>query len=153
MSIEGRVIRLVALVGLTSMVACNNPVGDDDDHLEEIAGVEITNLTGADIARYENGVWNFPVGKNALQLQVGEETGVRIYFVAEDGDRFQLPHTNAEYTINVEFGNPAVAGYTGASNHGHFEGLAAGTTAANIQVLHGGHEDWETSVGLPITVE
>lgn len=145
-------LRLVALSALALLAACDNPVEGDDAHEEEIEAVQITDMAGALIAELHGDHWDFEGGGDALHLHAGEEMEVKIFFVAEDGDRFQLPPSGAEHTLRVEIANPAVARYEGETDHGHFVGVAAGETTAAIQVFHGSHADWQTNPPLPIEV-
>lgn len=144
-------LRLFALPVLALLAACENPVDHDNEHLEEIAGVEITDMAGTRIASYSNGTWNLSAG-DALHLHPGEEVEVKIFFLAADGDRFQLPPAGDEHTLRVEIADTAIAAYGGHTDHGHFEGKAVGETTAKVQVYHGGHADYETNPGLPIEV-
>ncbi len=145
-------LRLIAIPAVVILGACDNPVEQDDDHLEEIASVEITDLQNNLIAELHGDHWDFEGGGDALHLHPNEEMEVRIFFVAEDGDRFQLPPSGQEFTLRVEIANPAVASFEAESDHGHFAGLAAGETTAAIQVFHGGHADYQTNPPLPIEV-
>lgn len=143
-------LRAVAVPAVLLLAACDNPV-EDDDHADDVVGVDVATLAGANLASYRNGAWTFPSG-DALRLEVGEETEVRIHFLAADGDRFVLPASGAELTHAVEVENPAIAAYAPHGDHGDFEGLTAGQTRAKIQIMHGSHADFETNPGLPITV-
>ncbi len=144
-------LRILSLFAVALVGACDNPVDHDDDHQDEVTGVQITTMAGAVIATYGAGGWTFASG-DALHLHAGEEEEVRIYFLAEDGDRFQAPPSGAEHTLRVEIANPAIAAYEGHSDHGHFEGKAVGETTAVIQLYHGSHADFQTNPGLPIEV-
>lgn len=134
---------------VAALAACDNPVEHDDDH-EEAVGVVVTDLAGVTLATYTPGAWTFASG-DALHLHPGEELAVKIFFLAEDGDRFQLPHTGAEHTLRVDVANQAVVEYHAHGDHGDFEAIAVGETTAKIQLYHGGHPDFETT-GLPIEV-
>ena len=92
-------IRMAALAGVVALGACDTPVEPDhDDH--EAVGAEVQDLEGNVIATFENDSWTFTSG-DALLMQTGDELEVRIFFIAEDGDRFQLPQSGQEYTLNV----------------------------------------------------
>lgn len=143
-------LRAIALIAVLGVAACNNPVEHNDEHIDGADGVEITDIAGAVIATYAEGAWTFTTG-DALHLHPDEESEVRIYFIADDGDRFQVPLSGDEYTLRIDFDHP-IAEYEGHSDHGHFVGLAAGETSANIQLYHGSHPDFETDPRLPIEV-
>lgn len=146
-------LRLIVLPAVVLLGACDNPVGNnDDDHLEEVVGVEVTDLLGNVITEYHDGHWDLAGGADALHLHVGEEEEIRIFFVAEDGDRFQLPHSGAEYTLRVEIANTAIVEYEGEGDHGHLNAKSVGETTARVQIYHGNHPDWETLADLPIEV-
>lgn len=147
----GKLSRLAGVVLLAFGAGCDRPLDPDDDHLEEIVAVEVTDMSGGMLASYMSGVWTFPSG-DGLHLHPGEELGVRILFVAADGDRFQLPHGGAEHTVRVDVADSSVAAYDGHGDHGHFEAIGAGETTATIQAFHGSHADFSTNPGLPIEV-
>lgn len=140
---------LVPALLVAALGACDNPVEHDDDH-EEATGVVVTDLAGVTLATYTPGSWTV-VGGDALHLHPGEELGVKIFFLAEDGDRFQLPHTGADHTLRVQIANESVVEYHAHGDHGDFDAIAVGETTAKIQLYHGGHADFETT-GLTIEV-
>lgn len=147
-----RVARLGVLIpALALFAACDNPV-DPHDHHEEAVGVVITDMGGTTLAQTQLqgniAVW---VGSPVLRVPVGDELAVRIWFVARDGDRFQLPFAGAEYTTRVTVANTAVARFEPHGDHGDFKGIAVGSTTASIAVWHGSHADWQID-GLPIQV-
>jgi hypothetical protein len=144
-------VRSIALMAILAVAACDNPVEHHDESIHGAEGVEITDIAGAVIATYADGGWTFTTG-DALHLHPGEESEVRIYFIADDGDRFQAPLSGDEYTLLVEFENPEIAGYEGHADHGDFVGLMVGETSANVQLYHGTHPDFETIPGLPVEV-
>lgn len=145
-------LRLMTLSAIAIFAACENPVEGDDDHLEEVESVEITDLDGALIAEFHGDHWDVEGGGDALHLHPGDEMEIRIDFVAADGDRFQLPTAGQEHTLRVEVANPAIVEYEGHDDHGHLVALAAGETTAAIQIYHGSHADWQTNPPLPIEV-
>lgn len=139
----------VSLFAVAFLAACDNPV-DKDDHEDDIVGVEVTTMSGTVLAAYAGGAWQIP-GGDALHLHLDEEEEVRIFFLADDGDRFQLPPSGSEHTLRVVIDNPAIVSFEAHPDHGHFKGLAVGETTAEIQVYHGSHTDFETEP-LPIEV-
>lgn len=151
-SILDKPLRLTTLAAVVALGACDNPVSDDHDHLDEVVSVEITDLAGGLIAELHDDHWHFESGGDALHLHPGDEKEVRIFFVAADGDRFQLPASGEEHTLRVEIANPAVVEYEDHGDHGHFVALSAGETTATIQIYHGSHADWQTNPPLPVEV-
>lgn len=145
-------LRVMIAASAVALTACDTPVGPDE-HEDEVVGAEVEDLDGNVIAAFddESKVWTFASG-DALQLATGEELAVRIFFIAEDGDRFQLPHSGAEYTLQVVIANTAIVTYSAHGDHGDFSGVAEGATTAEIQVFHGSHPDWRTNPALPIVV-
>ena len=144
-------IRMMALAGVVALGACDTPVSPDDHDDHEAVGAEVQDLDGNVIATFEDGAWTFASG-DAVHMHPGDELEVEIFFIAEDGDRFQLPQSDADYTLRVVVANPAVVTYTAHGDHGDFAALAEGETTAIIQVYHGTHEDWQTDPGMAIEV-
>lgn len=147
-----RRFRPFVYLGLAGLLgACSNPL-EGEDH-EDAVGVDITDMAGGPLASYRisTGTWTIAEGA-AFQLQQGVEREVRIYFVDADDDRFQEPASGAEYTHRVVIAHPSIAAYEGHDDHGHFEGLAVGSTTAVVQLYHGSHADFATNPGMPIEV-
>lgn len=153
MSDRLRTFRFMLLAGAAVLAGCDTPVSPDDHFDEEPVGVEIEDLEGNVIATYTlaSDVWTFASG-NALTMEAGDQVDVRIFFIAEDGDRFQLPHADAEHTLAVAIADEQVATYTPSGSAGEFTAISQGTTSAEVQVYHGAHEDWWTNADLPIEV-
>jgi hypothetical protein len=145
-------LRLLTLPAMALLGACDNPVDADDSHFETPTSVEITDLAGAMIAKLQGDHWDYSRGGDALHLHPGDEMEVRIFFIADDGDRFQLPPSGEEHTLRVEVKDPAIVEYEGHADHGHFVAGAAGETTAAIQVYHGSHADWQTNPPIAIEV-
>ncbi len=143
---------LLAIPTVLILGACDNPVEPGEAHFDEIESVEITDMAGNLIAEMHGDHWHFAGGGSALHLHPGDEKAVRIFFIAEDGDRFQLPDAGAEHTLRVTIEHPTVVEYEGEADHGHFVALTAGDTTADIQVFHGDHPDWDRAAALPIEV-
>lgn len=135
---------------VTALAGCDNPVEHEDDH-EEAVGVVIADLAGSTLATYAAGAWTV-AGGDALHLHPGDELGVKIFFIAEDGDRFQLPHSGAEHTLRVEIANETVVEYHPHGDHADLEAIGVGETTVKVQLYHGGHPDFETNPGLPVEV-
>lgn len=143
---------LPALVAVLSLVACDNPVGDDgeDEHVEEVAAVALTTHGGEPLANFADGVWSFTSG-DAIRIGVGEDLGIRVLFAAADGDRFELPPSGDDHTLGVEIANTSVVTFVADGDLEYFRGTGVGTTGAVLQVVHGGHADFATAP-LPIVV-
>lgn len=124
-----------------ALSGCDNPVGDDHDELEA-TGVVITHLDGTEMLATAGDGW---VGALPA-VQVGGALPVRIFFIAPDGDRFQLPTSGAEHTLAVTF-EPAdiIMRYEPqGAEQGAFRGIAPGEVHATITIQHGGHPDYES---------
>lgn len=145
-------LRLLAIPAVIILGACENPVQADHEHVEEVESVEITDLAGVMIATLQGDQWEFEDGGDALHLNPGDAMEVKIFFVAPDGDRFQLPAAGEEHTLHVEVLNPAIVEYEAHGEHGDFNALSVGETTAEIQIYHGSHADWQADAPLPIEV-
>ena len=135
---------VVALAALALLAACDNPVDRDDDHIDEVVSVEITDLAGNVIADLHGDHWH----GSPLHLHPGDELDVAIHFVAADGDRFQLPHSGAEHTLGVDIADTGILAYTPVGQNGRFTAVGEGETTITVQVMHGSHPDWETNPPL-----
>jgi hypothetical protein len=156
--VQSRSFRLVFTPLLALLVAvvaaCENPVGDGGGH-RTAREVIITEADGTTvIAQTQN---NAQWAGAPLTLRAGESREVRVFFVNQAGDRFQLPAAGASHTLHLAFSTPGVAGYEATSaERGHLRGLAVGNTTMSVHIWHGvhpgGHEDWSTP-GLAVVVE
>lgn len=143
---------LLALSAAVLLSACDNPVDSDgDEHLDEPTGVQITDLGGTVLATSDGDNWDFPRAASALTVPLGGDLDVRIYFVSDDGDRFQLPPEGDEHTLRVASANASIVTYQAGATEGQFVGVSTGQTTVVIQAFHGGHPDYE-SPALPIRV-
>ncbi|MBA2670283.1 MAG: hypothetical protein H0U67_07940 [Gemmatimonadetes bacterium] len=133
-----------ALVATTA--ACDNPVGQDDDHLEA-RGVVITDMAGAMIAETHGDHWDFTSGSE-IHLHPGKEMEVRVYFVDPAGNRFQVGSLTG-YQLVVQVANPSIVTYGGHGDHGHFEALGTGETTAVIHLWHGNHPSGHADYSSP----
>ena len=137
-----------ALASLALLAACDNPVERDEDHIDEVESVEITDLEGNVLANLHGDHWD----GSPLHFHPGDELDVAIHFVAADGDRFQLPHSGAEHTLGVEIADPSVLTYTPVGQNGRFTAVGEGETTITVQLMHGTHADWETNPPLEAEV-
>ncbi len=134
-TIGRRFAGVAAAAVLLLTAACDNPVGNDHEHLEA-RGVVITDMAGAVIAETHGDHWDYASG-NDVHLHEGEDLDIRIWFVNPAGERFQV--TDHDYELVVQIANPSIATYGGHGDHGHFEGESVGTTTAVIHLWHGNH--------------
>lgn len=135
----------LVLAATAALGACDSTT-EPDDH-QEAVGLVITDesnntLVSINAARQVTG---------ALTIQVGQARHLELYFVDEDGDRFQVAEGDAEYTLSVEVTNEAIAMIDSHGDHMDLEGVAVGATTVEFGILHGGHFDYRAPL-IPITV-
>lgn len=135
---------LLALTLALGAAACDNGSTEPDDH-DEAAGLVVLDendavLVSVNAARQVTG---------SLTVQAGEAEHVEVWFVAEDGDRFQPD--GGEHTLGWEVANEAVAVIDSHGDHMDLDGVSAGTTSVVFSIMHGNHSDYD-SPAIPVTV-
>ena len=137
---------LAALLLPFVVVACSDTTGIEDDHAEEVEGVQIW-LSGAMIASYDGdtGSWT-----GELEVHEGEETAhMDIRFVDHDGTPVTL---DADMYLEVDVEDESIAEFeqdTPGEFGGHLHGVAVGETDVVFKLMHGavgsGHADFVTA--------
>jgi hypothetical protein len=138
---------LFSLITLLLLSACTNPASNDaDDHDDhEHAVGAVLEMNGAEIVRIEEG----QVQSGQIEVTEGDETPlITIYFLAEDGDKFQPDEP--DYSLRWEQIDEAVAEVEQHNQDGkwgfHIHGLQSGSTSVVFKLWHdsAGHEDYFT---------
>lgn len=139
--------RLLAVLLLPFVVvACSDTTGLEENHGEEIEGVQIW-LSGAMIASYDGdtGSWT-----GELEVHEGEETAhMDIRMVDHDGVEVEL---EADHYLEVDVEDESIAEFeqdTPGEFGGHLHGVAVGETDVVFKLMHGavgsGHADFVTA--------
>ena len=128
------------------VVACSDTTGLEENHGEEIEGVQIW-LSGAMIASYDGdtGSWT-----GELEVHEGEETAhMDIRMVDHDGVEVEL---EADHYLEVDVEDESIAEFeqdTPGEFGGHLHGVAVGETDVVFKLMHGavgsGHADFVTA--------
>ena len=124
--------------------ACSDSTGPEEHR--EAAGMVITNqnntvLASVNAARQVTG---------SLTVAAGQAQHLEVYFVDENGVRFQLEDDD-EHALDWTVANEAVATIDAHEGHLDLDGVAAGNTTVVFSILHGNHSDYD-SPPIPITV-
>lgn len=137
---------LAALLLPFVVVACGDTTGLEENHGEEIEGVQIW-LSGAMIASYDGdtGSWT-----GELEVHEGEETAhMDIRMVDHDGVEVEL---EADHYLEVDVEDESIAEFeqdTPGEFGGHLHGVAVGETDVVFKLMHGavgsGHADFVTA--------
>lgn len=121
--------------------ACKNPTSTEEEHADA-EGFVLT-MNGADI------VTQLPGGtiSGEIELKPGDETDlISIYFLDDDGDRFQPDEP--EFSLGFKFKKDGIAEFEQHEEDGtwsfHIHAAAAGITDLNLKLMHGGHSDFTT---------
>ena len=135
----------LVLAATAMLTACDDGTGPEDHR--EAVGMVITDqnnttLVTVNASRQVTG---------SLTVARGAARHLEVYFVDEDGDRFQLEDGDDEFRLEVDVANPSIAAIDSHGDHMDLEGLAAGTTTAEFKIMHGNHPDYESG-DIPITV-
>ncbi|MBO6535082.1 MAG: hypothetical protein JJ966_02590 [Balneolaceae bacterium] len=143
---------LYSILGLAIVAsACSNSTSaDDHDEHSEPEGFVLT-LNGADVVTQLPGA----TITGEFELAPGEETDlITIYFIDEDGDRFQPDEP--EYSLGFEFEDSGIAEFEQHSEDGkwsfHIHAEAAGITDLRLKLMHNDHSDFTTQ-GIHVHVE
>lgn len=137
--------RAALVLGLVAGVAACDSDSTGSDHSEP-RGLEVVDeateavLVSVNAARQVNG---------NLTVPVGGERAIEVYFLDEDGDRFQ---PSGEFSLDWTVANESVAEIGLHDGHLDMEGVAAGNTTVTFDLMHGGHADY-TSPAIPIVVQ
>ncbi|HEX6038465.1 hypothetical protein [Longimicrobium sp.] len=138
----------LVLFATAALAACDGDgTGPDDHDHEEAVGMVITDqndatLVSVNAARQVTG---------SLTVAAGAARHLSVWFVAEDGDRFQIEPTDDEHSLDWTVANEAVAVIDSHGDHMDLDGVAAGSTTVVFHILHGNHSDYD-SPAIPITV-
>ena len=144
----GLKVRLLAMAVVVplSLVACSDSTAHEEDHGEEVEGVQIW-LSGAMIASYDGdaGSWT-----GELEVDVGTETAhMDVRFVDHDGDEVPL---DSDMYMEVDVEDESIAEFeqdTPGEFGGHLHGVAVGETDVVFKLMHGavgsGHADFVTA--------
>ena len=135
------------MAGLLVTAACSDdPAGVDDDHGEEVEGVQLV-LNGQVIASYDGdtGSWT-----GEMEVPVGTETAhIDVRFVDHDGDAVAL---DSDFYLMVEVEDTNIAEFeqdTPGEFGGHLHGKSVGETDVVFSLMHGavgaGHADFVTA--------
>jgi hypothetical protein len=144
---RGTLFGRLALAVLLSagVAACDSTTEPDHDHEEAVGLVVVDHATDQTLvtvnaSRQVTG---------SLSVQAGQGRAIEVWFVDEDGDRFQLD--GDDHTLDVRVADAARARIESHGDHLDLEGLQAGATTVIFAIEHGGHDDYE-SPDIPITV-
>ena len=135
----------LVLCATATLAACDGDGTGPDDH-HEAAGMVITNQNNAVLASVN--AQRQVTG--ALTVRAGQAQHLEIWFVDEEGDRFQLDDGD-EHTLTWAVANTGVAAIDEHDGHYDLDGVAVGNTTVVFSILHGGHSDYD-SPAIPITV-
>lgn len=138
-----RVFAVLALAG--GIAACDNPVGEDEEHPE---GLLIVNAQGATVA-----IFDAEEGETTgtVTVAAGATEAFKVLFVDHDGN--PIPVTGGEFAL----GAPTVAdaGVASAAIQNidvlQVTGTAAGSTTLSIPALHAGHQEFLAAFPLTVT--
>lgn len=134
----------LVLAATATLAACDGTTDPDDHH--DAVGVVITDqnnttLVSVNAARQVTG---------SLTVAAGAARHLEVYFLDEDGDRFQLEDGD-EHTLGWTVANENVAVIDSHDGHLDLDGVAAGSTTVVFSVMHGNHSDYD-SPAIPIVV-
>lgn len=145
-AMKNNVIARAALVlaATAALSACDGDGTGPDDH-QEAVGMVITDqnnttLASVNAARQVTG---------SLTVAAGAGRHITVWFLDEDGDRFQLD--DDEHTLAWTVANENVAEIHSHDGHYDLEGVAAGNTTVVFSIMHGNHSDYDSPV-IPIVV-
>jgi len=142
--IPGRLALAVLLSA--GIAACSSSTGPNDHEHGEAVGLVVVDRATRDTLATVNASRQVTGG---LEVEVGDDRALEVWFVDEDGDSFQPD--GAHLTLGIRVADEAVAGIHAHGDHLDLEGLKVGTTTVVFAVVHGSHDDY-TSPAIPVTV-
>lgn len=141
----------LALLCLLCFVGCSNsddnPAGDDGDHAE-VFGVQL--LLGNDTLAVADGT----IVTGGVSVAVGDTLGpIAVWFSDEDSHwNLGASEEGTSLDIRLQSDIPALAIKSDTSEwHFNLAGVADGTTALRVVILHEGHDDF-VSPQIPVVV-
>lgn len=137
----------LALMATAVLAACeDDSTGPDHDH-EEAVGMVITDQNNTTLVSVNAG----RQVTGSLSVAAGAGRHLSVYFVAEDGDRFQIEESDTEHSLDWTVANEAIAVIDSHGDHMDLDGVSAGSTTVVFSIMHGNHSDYD-SPAIPITV-
>jgi hypothetical protein len=135
------------LAATATLAGCDGDGTGPDDHHEEAVGMVITDqnnttLVSVNAARQVTG---------SLSVAAGAGRHLSVYFLAEDGDRFQIEEGDDEHSLDWTVANESIAAIDAHEGHLDLDGVAAGSTTVVFSIMHGNHSDYD-SPAIPIVV-
>lgn len=134
----------LVLAATAALSACDGDGTGPGDH-QEAVGMVITDqnnttLASVNAARQVTG---------SLTVAAGAARHLEVYFVDEDGERFQLD--DDDHTLAWTVANQNVAVIDSHDGHLDLDGVAAGNTTVVFSIMHGNHSDYD-SPAIPVAV-
>lgn len=134
---------LFSVLGVFVLSACSNSTSSDDhDEHADAEGFVLT-MNGTDL------ITQLPGGTitGEIELEPGEESDlITIYFLDDDGDRFQPDEP--EYSLGFEFEDSGIAEFEQHDEDGlwsfHIHAETAGVTDLRLKLMHNDHSDFTT---------
>lgn len=137
----------MVLMTVGALSACGDILGSDDDDNghDEAVGMVITDqnnttLVSVNASRQVTGT---------LTVARGAARHLEVYFLDEDGDRFQVD--GDDHTLDWTVANTGIAMIDSHGDHLDLDGVAAGSTTVVFSIMHGNHSDYDSPT-IPITV-
>lgn len=138
-----RALAVLALAG--GVAACDNPVGEEEEHPE---GLLITTAQGTTVAVFdaEEGTTT-----GTVTVTAGATESFRVLFVDHDGN--PIPVTGGELSLgtatvdNATIASAAIQ----APDVLQVTGVATGSTTLSIPALHAGHQEFLAEFPLTVT--
>jgi hypothetical protein len=143
---KGALLGRLALAVLLSggAAACDSST-EPEDHDEAVGVVVLDRATKQTLASVNA---NRQV-TGSLSVKAGAERAIEVWFVAEDGDRFQPDED--DHKLGIRVADTGRARIEKHGDHADLVGVQAGSTTVVFAVEHGGHDDYR-SEPIPITV-
>ena len=130
---------LMLIASILGLAACDNPVEEDHDHAEVDGLILVSGSTH--VVEVEEGV-----ATGQLTITVGEDpVEFEVEFTDHDGHEIHAEDLDDEFSLAVISDDTAIATVTVEGRFGFMlDGIAAGTTEMEVQLLHDGHADFRT---------
>ena len=164
-----RSLKAYSILSLTGAmlftIGCEDETADDHDHEEghtDADGFILEDAAGNEVYREFEGAMT-----GSVTLAVGETLELSVHFLDHEGN--EIAHEEEEEGEDHEdglvvSGNDATIAVVEVEEHEeggdhddhgmalHVEGVSAGSTSFQLQLMHDGHSDYTSTNNVPVTV-
>jgi len=138
-----RALLAVALAG--AVAACDNPVGEREDHADAVRVQVLDARSGQELASATS-----TAATGSLTVRAGSSRDLFVQFLDASGR--PVSASEAGFSLRGTVTSTGIARFEKTeSNAGVLTGVAVGSTSVTFELMHGGHPDF-SGRAIPVTV-